>query len=224
MPISIGPAPFLPELPPFERELIPQIELSYTEKAPALSEFADPVWDSAEKHSFPYACDEKGEARAEGEVQALWDEKHLYLRLSVKKTPAYSNPDAIGSADCENLRVYFTEEAVSNTVILWKQLAGEGFVNDLKIYPETKNALGANNNHPDFCTAVSDFTEEGWNAVIRINWKSPKKKGDLIGWNLELSAYDEPKKLRGAMYSLRKLLHPSESGQYPGTLMIAALK
>ena len=225
LPIKASVAPFVPECEYIDRCENAPFEIPFAEKAPDINDPFDDAWLKSENQSLRYAFDIRSkriEPRAH--MRLLWDENALYYRITVLCDECYSDPTAIGSTLCDNVRLYLAEEPIWDEVTLWSDLDPELNVGGLKIFRENKEQFKSNTNMPQRCSVRSFEFDGGYIACVRLKFAKKHSSGDLLNLNVEVSAFDKEIMARSAMLSYTDIKNPVNCAYNPYYTRFVKLK
>jgi hypothetical protein len=193
LPIKARPEPFLPKLEPLpEIEAKKELEIPYTDAVPDINEPLGEGWKDCEYKEIK----EKlfgGKIPCKAFYKAMWKEDKLYLNIRVDKK-LIPRPDKISSMECDAVRICITDEAITDRNLTWKDVEEKaGNFSNLKIYPEEKNYKTGkiiNVGGGDDCVSSYLIENERFYLTACIKMGSIHKKGDLIGFNLEITGLE----------------------------------
>jgi hypothetical protein len=193
LPIKERTEPFLPRLEPLpEIEAKKELEIPYTDAVPDINEPLGEGWKGCEYKEIK----EKlfgGKIPCKAFYKAMWKEDKLYLNIRVDKK-LITRPDKISSMECDAVRICITDEAITDRNLTWKDVEEKaGNFSNLKIYPEEKNYKTGkiiNLGGGDDCVSSYLIENERFYLTACIKMGSIHKKGDLIGFNLEITGLE----------------------------------
>lgn len=215
MPIRPRKEPYLPKgkvLPPIEARAELTIPKAYA--APDLHDPLSSTWNGCEWRPVDGGLSYRPTVEGLAEFKAMWKEDCLYLNVRVNR-PFHSNPARVSSANCDCVRVYLTDRAITDRNKVWPELEQhEGYYSNIKLYAEEKEYLGQR-----FCTMggrgnceCGSLVQESCHyltACIRLG--SKHVAGDRIGLNIEVDCVSDP---QGSRTESALLIHSDRGGAY----------
>ncbi|MBE6591398.1 MAG: MBL fold metallo-hydrolase [Ruminococcaceae bacterium] len=222
LPVRPSVAPFLPEVPPAIRSEKVQLTVNEASRRPDISDPSDGVWLEAEEVSLsPAESYDKGIGR----VRLLWREDALYFNFSVKCSLYPSDPDCIKTASTNNLRLAMSEGLFFQRFMPWKDCPKERIIDNLKFFAEKKSALSGDGFCSDDkrCRYKVLRDGESFSVCAEIPFNFPRKRGDMIGLNLEFNAVGEDKKTRRIREELQRGELALRCEGYPAALCYVKL-
>ena len=225
LPIKARPEPFLPKLEPLPVvEVKKELEIPYAELVPDINDPLGESWGAVEFKEFDRVVDQRTPAKSF--YKAMWRDDKLYLNIRVDKK-FVSNPDRISSAQCDTARVYLTDKPITDHNLTWCEAEDEeGNYSNIKLYAEEKNYgdkkilnLGAGDN----CVSSYLVEDDRFYLTACIKMGSIHKKGDIIGFNLEVAGVADPQGRRTHHEVLVTDGHGGYYGNSPYALIFAEL-
>lgn len=223
LPIALRENPRIPPIPPRCREKV--AEYSFPKALRGFS-WQDPNSDAwalskAIEGSYFYSNRETGECQ----IRGLWSEEALYLKVQLDQALYPSTPQKVGTGDSNNIRIFVTEEVVTDFFCEWKDCPKEGFVSYLKFYPDEKNWKGRSTQctMEGFESFLFCKKENGYTFCLAFPWEKSHQAGDLIGVNVEVSIANKEGTGRVCIYMLNKDKRTTYSYSTPSALPIIQL-
>jgi len=214
LPITARAEPFLPkhsELPKIE--LKAELSIPHTDLTPDINDPLGESWSGSEYKKI------EGRVLQEGEpfdsfYKAFWRDDKLYVNVRVDKR-FISTPDEVSTTKSDAMGLFFTDRAITDRYVFWSDLTSEvgNYVN-LRVYGEEKNHCGKkikNLGAGDNCRSSYLIEDGRFYLTACIQMGSVHKKGDVVGFNIDVAGLDESTKKR--KYS-RALVFDSHGGNH----------
>ena len=221
LPLRPCVAPFAPDCPAEIKPAAGKVKIPRVQKAPA---FTDEAWEQAPVYPLNPAK-ENYSPEVGGEARFLYTEEALFMKISFRKAVLPSNPLRHGTADCNNVRLYFSQTPVFAYSKTWREVEAEGGYANVKFYPEKKLIDGkeVTNTHPALCENITVSFDGGYTMMASIRFAEIPKRGDLISVNLEVTAVDRPDGGRTVTMYLVEYYEGDGCYQTPANMAIAEL-
>lgn len=225
LPVKTSAAPFIPDCEYIDRHENDPLEIPFVEKAPDINDPFDGLWEEGEMQSIDFVFDIRSKRiDPKAKMRVLWDGKALYYRITVLCDKLFSDPLAVGSAACDNIRLYLSEEENLDECVLWKDLDPKYNVGNLKIFREEKEKFKSNTNIPERCSARTFEFDGGYIACARLELGKKHSAGELLTMNVEVSVFDEKISQRSNMLSFTDIKNPVNCAWNPYFTRFVKLK
>lgn len=223
LPIAVRKAPYVPKLPSRYREVKADFEIPKAPESFCWQNHGDKAWEACSPIRGGYFY--KNQEDCDCFVRLLWSEKALYFHIELLRSLPPSCPENVGTGNSHNVRLFLTEDAVTDVFWFWDQCPKEGSLHYLKLYPDPKNMKGnlSQCNQEDFHSYCFDVREDKMSLSLALPFAREHQSGDCIGVNAMVSVANREGTGRLAVYMLSDCERAALSELYPSALPIGRL-
>lgn len=218
LPIKVREEPYIPPMKHYpDRELKPDVFITHADKIPEVSDPKHPSWEQAELIPIDGSVIPEN-AVHKAYLRMLWRDDTLYFNVRVDKKYV-SDPKRSSSLNSDCVRLYITPEPVIEYSRDWFDLDGvEGCYPNVKLYGEKKQCIDKLLYHSgasdDKLSSSRLLEDDRYYITASVKMEKAKKKGDMIGLNVEVACVDSDNGQRTAdlnlamPHKLRMLYNP----------------
>ena len=226
LPVQVRKEPFIPQLTQYpDRELSSELVIAKANQEPDIGDPKHPSWEQAELIQIDGSVT-RSENDHKAFLRLLWKDDTLYFNVRVDKKYV-SDPKRSSSLNSDCVRLYITPEPVREYNKDWFDLEGlSGCYPNIKLYGEKKNCIGRllyqSGASEDELSSGRLLEDDRYYITASVKMDGKRKKGDMIGLNVEVACVDTDNGVRTADLNLAKP-HKLNMLYSPVTLAFAEL-
>ena len=218
LPITERDEPFLPrldKLPQIEKKV--ELSIPHAELAPDINDPLGESWSGVEYKKIDGRVLQAGKP-FDSFYKAFWKDDKLYVNIRTDKK-FVPNPHKVSTTQSDAVGLYFTDKVITDPNLFWGDFMGEvGYYVNIRVYGEEKEHGGKkikNLGAGDNCSSSYLIEDDRFYLTACIQMGSVHKKGDLVGFNIDVSGLEENSKKRIYSVSLVSDSHGGNHGFSP---------